>query len=81
MPVLDQNDYIVVLDRHGVKRTVVGPCVFKPTYGETWSDTKEAITLQINEFVMIKNGAEVEKPIRYIPSPSSVLSILTFCVE
>lgn len=28
VPVLDQNDYIVVVDRTGVKRTVQGPTVF-----------------------------------------------------
>lgn len=70
MPVLDQNDYIVVIDRTGVKRTVVGPTVFQPTYGEQWSETKEAITLQINEYVVIKNGAEVEKPIRMLRGPT-----------
>jgi len=70
MPVLDQNDYIVVIDRTGVKRTVVGPTVFQPTYGEQWSETKEAITLQVNEFVVIKNGAEVDKPIRMLRGPT-----------
>lgn len=62
---LDQNDYIVVVDRTGVKRTVQGPTVFQPTFGEQWSEIREAIVLQINEYVVIKNGAEVEKPIRY----------------
>jgi len=69
MPVLDQNDYIVVIDRTGVKRTVMGPTVFQPTYGEQWSETKEAITLQINEYVVIKNGAENDKPIRMLRGP------------
>jgi len=70
VPVLDQNDFIVVVDRTGVKRTVQGPTVFQPTYGEQWSEVREAIVLQINEFVVIKNGAEVEKPIRVLRGPT-----------
>jgi len=70
VPVLDQNDYIVVVDRTGVKRTVQGPTVFQPTFGEQWSEIREAITLQINEYVVIKNGAEVDKPIRVLRGPT-----------
>lgn len=70
VPVLDQNDYIVVVDRTGVKRTVQGPTVFQPIFGEQWSEVREAIVLQINEFVVIKNGAEVEKPIRVLRGPT-----------
>lgn len=70
MPVLDQNDYIVVIDRNGVKRTVPGPTVFQPTYGERWSEIKEAIALQMNQFVIIKDGADRDTPIRHLRGPT-----------
>lgn len=70
MPVLDQNDYIVVIDRTGVKRTVPGPTVFQPTFGERWSEVKDAVTLQMNEYIVIKDGADRDTPIRHIRGPT-----------
>jgi len=70
VPVLDQNDYIVVIDRTGVKRTVPGPAVFQPVYGERWSEVKEAVVLQMNEFVVIKDGADRITPIRHLRGPT-----------
>jgi len=70
MPVLDQNDYIVVTDRTGVKRTVPGPTVYQPTWGEVWTEVKEALVVQMNEYIVIKNGAEVENPIRHLRGPT-----------
>lgn len=70
MPVLDQNDYIIVIDRGGIKRTVPGPTVFQPAYGERWSEVKEAIVLQMNEYVIIKDGADRDTPIRHLRGPT-----------
>lgn len=69
-PVLDQNDYIVVTNREGVKRTIIGPTVFKPEFGETWTPIQEAIILQMNQYIVIKDNANRDSPIRHVRGPA-----------
>lgn len=69
-PVLDQNDYIIVTNREGVKRTVIGPTVFKPEYGEKWTQIEEAIILQMNQFIVVKDNANRDSPIRHVRGPA-----------
>lgn len=67
--VLDQNDYIIVTTREGVKRTVKGPTVFKPVFGETWEPKKDAVMVNINKYLIVKDNASSQAPVTHIPGP------------
>ena len=69
-PVLDQNDYIIVTNREGIKKNVNGPTVFKPEYGDTWTPIQEAVILQVNQYIVVKDNANRDSPIRHVRGPA-----------
>lgn len=50
--VLDQNDYVIVTEKNGNKRTETGPRVVQKVFGETYSRILEAINVNINEYIV-----------------------------
>lgn len=70
--VLDQNDYIIVTEKNGAKRTEVGPKVMNKTFGETYSRVMEAINVNINEYIVLQDKANNANPIRHIRGPAKV---------
>lgn len=68
-PILDQDDYIVVSDPTGIKRTVKGPGVFRPTYGEVWSGKKEATIVPVNHYLVVHDSNDSEDPVKHIRGP------------
>jgi len=72
MPVLDQNDYVIITDKSGNKRIESGPKVVQLVFGETVSDVKEAINLGVNEWIALLDKANNANPIRHIRGPAKV---------
>ena len=68
-PILDQDDYIVVCDATGYKKTVVGPGVYKPTYGEVWSSKQEALVVPVNHYIVLRDSNDNEMPIKHLRGP------------
>lgn len=62
-PVLGQDNYLVVFGRDGMKRNIRGPTVYKPTFGETWSDVKLTIAIPVNQYAVINDARNMERPI------------------
>jgi hypothetical protein len=50
--VLDQNDFVIVTEKNGKKRTETGPRVVQRVFGETYSRVLVSINVNINEFVV-----------------------------
>ena len=72
MPILDQNDYIVVVEKDGNKRVETGPKVVQPIFGEQYSEIKEAINVNINEYIVLLDKANNANPLRHIRGPAKV---------
>lgn len=72
MPVLDQNDYIICVDKTGNKRIETGPKVVQMVFGETYSEIKEAINVNVNEYIVLLDKANNANPIRHIRGPAKV---------
>lgn len=70
--ILDQNDYIIVTERNGNKRNEIGPRVLQPLHGETYSSIREALNLKINEYIVLQDKANNERPIRHLRGPAKV---------
>lgn len=68
-PVLDQDDYLIVTTPHGLKRTVHGPGVPKPVYGETFSAIQNAITVPLNHYIIVKDTVDSDHPIKHLRGP------------
>lgn len=68
-PVLDQDDYIVVSDPSGTKRTVKGPGVFRPTYGEVWSPKEEVKIIPVNSYLVVQDSNDTDDPVKHIRGP------------
>lgn len=72
-PVLDQDDYIVVTGPTGEKRTVIGPGVFKPLLGETWTPSLNATIVPLNHYIIIKDNNDKINPIKHIRGPAKFI--------
>lgn len=72
-PILDQDDYIVVTQANGEKYTFRGPGVFKPEYGQKWSNSANAIIVPINHYIVIKDNNDTEHPIKHIQGPAKFI--------
>jgi regulator of protease activity HflC (stomatin/prohibitin superfamily) len=68
-PILDQDDYIIVSDSNGVKRTIHGPCVYKPVYGETSTCVTNATTVPMNHYIIVKDTVDSDEPIKHLRGP------------
>lgn len=71
--VLDQDDYIVISSPNGEKRTIKGPGVYKPVYGETWTNTSNAIVVPPNHYIVIKDNNDKTNPIKHIRGPTKFI--------
>ena len=71
--ILDQDDYIVVSSSNGEKRTIKGPGVFKPVYGETWTTPSNAIVVPTNHYIVIKDNNDTSSPIKHIRGPTKFI--------
>lgn len=67
--VLDANDYIIVSSPSGSKRTISGPAVYVPTYGERWTSTQEAVNVPVNNFIIVDDSSDHEQPVRHVCGP------------
>lgn len=71
--ILDQDDYIVVTSSDREKRTLKGPGVFKPVYGETWTNSSNAIVVPVNHYIIIKDNNDTSHPIKHIRGPTKFI--------
>lgn len=71
--ILDQDDYIVVTSPSGEKRTIKGPGVYKPVYGETWTSTSNAIIVPPNHYIIIKDNNDTKNPIKHVRGPTKFI--------
>jgi hypothetical protein len=71
--ILDQDDYIVISSPNGEKRTIKGPGVYKPVYGETWTNTSNAIIVPPNHYIVIKDNNDKTNPIKHIRGPTKFI--------
>ena len=71
--ILDQDDYIVVSSSNGEKRTIKGPGVYKPVYGETWTTPSNAIIVPPNQYIVIKDNNDTSSPIKHIRGPAKFI--------
>lgn len=72
MPVLDQNDYMIVTEQNGNKRLETGPKVVQLEWGNSYSEVKEAVNVNINEYIVLLDKANNANPIRHIRGPAKV---------
>lgn len=56
-------------NKDGIKRTITGPCVFKPSYGDKWSEKKDCVMVDINKYCIVKDNANSNSPIKHIKGP------------
>jgi hypothetical protein len=68
-PILDQDDYITVSNKDGIKRNIRGPTVFVPTIGETWTASKNTIQVPINSYLIVTDSNCDLEPIQHIRGP------------
>lgn len=68
-PKLDQDDYITVSDRNGIKRNIRGPTVFIPQIGEEWTESKNTIQVPINCYLVITDSNCELEPIQHRRGP------------
>ena len=71
--VLDQDDYIVISSPNGEKRTIKGPGVYKPVYGETCTNASNAIVVPPNQYIVIKDNNDTLNPIKHIKGPTKFI--------
>ena len=72
--VLDQDDYLVVRDAEGFKRTERGPKVYKPI----WGDEVEApgiiqsTQVPMNHYIIMEDANSTTHPIQHIRGPNKI---------
>ena len=59
--VLDQNDFVIVTEKNGNKRTETGPRIMQRVFGETYSRVLVSINVNINEFVVSRTHTRTGK--------------------
>lgn len=68
-PKLDQDDYITVFNKDGVKKNVRGPLVYLPQLGDVLTEAKNTVTIPMNFYIKVMDSNDSENPIRHIPGP------------
>lgn len=73
-PSLDQDDYVIVRHIDGMKDTIKGPDIYKPAVGDELSESKNAIIVHVNTYIIVddnKNGKRrhLRGPLKFIPEP------------
>lgn len=67
--VLDQDDYLVVRDAAGFKRTERGPKVYHPIYGDVVEQTLQSIQVPVNHYIIMMDSNSTTHPIQHIRGP------------
>ncbi len=68
-PVLDQDDYIVVTAIDGNKRTIRGPGIYNPTYGDSWNQASNAVTVPVNHYIVVNDNNDSANPVKHVKGP------------
>lgn len=55
--------------RDGTKRTLTGPAVYVPTYGDSWTSKENCITVPINNYIVVEDAANHDQPLRHVRGP------------
>lgn len=64
-PVLDQDDYMVVCGADGIKRNFKGPGVFKPIFGDVWTESKNTIQIPVNYYLVVNDANDTDHPVHH----------------
>lgn len=67
--ILDQDDYLVKIDKNGNKVTLRGPLVVKPEYGDVLSQPKNAVVVPVNHYIILQDSNDSDKPIKHLRGP------------
>jgi len=68
-PILDQDDYLVIMDKDGVKANLRGPCVFKPKLGDNWDKPKNTVQVPINNYMIVNDTNNTAHPVFHVRGP------------
>jgi hypothetical protein len=68
-PILDQDDYITVSDAKGLKKNIKGACVYKPTIGESWTESQNTIQVPLNCYMVITDANNSAFPVQHYRGP------------
>lgn len=68
-PVLDQDDYIIVTSIDGMKKTIRGPGIYNPTYGDSWTKASNAVTIPVNHYIVVNDNNDSTNPVKHIKGP------------
>jgi len=67
--ILDQDDYMVKIDKNGNKVTLRGPLVVKPEYGDVLDVKKNAVVVPVNHYLIVQDSNDSDAPIKHIRGP------------
>lgn len=68
---LNADEYVVVADKGGHKRTVRGPTSFKPDYyGVVWGPKRKSILIPVNKYIIVQDTNSGDEPIRHVRGPT-----------
>jgi hypothetical protein len=69
LPLLDQDDYIIVTDKDGIKTTVPGPGVYKPKISDQWSEKKNTVQVPVNCYMVLNDSNNHDHPVIHRRGP------------
>lgn len=67
--VLDSDDYIFVTKGDGSKISVKGPLKYEPQIGDVASPIMQALSVPVNNYIIINDANEPLRPIHHLPGP------------
>ena len=67
--VLDQDDYLVIQDARGYKRTERGPKVYLPRYGDVVESQLQSIQVPVNHYIIMEDANSTTHPIQHLRGP------------
>lgn len=68
-PILDQDDYLVKIDKNGNKVTLRGPLVVKPEYGDVLGTAQNAVVVPVNHYIVVQDSNDSDAPIKHMRGP------------
>lgn len=68
-PSLDQDDYLVVTSRDGCKKTVRGPGLYVPEFGDDWGKSQNAIMVPKHHYLEIHDSNDSAEPVKRLVGP------------
>jgi len=67
--ILDQDDYMVVINKDGIKRNIQGPAAYRPEIGERWEQKKNTVQVPLNCYMIVMDSNNKDQPVQHIRGP------------